>query len=67
MMDEQDPRLRFIDNPFRPRDLSPEQVDRIEQLSAALDFHRETGDRTMLEELGFAVGQATEQAVERSQ
>lgn len=44
---------RWTDNPFRDPNLTPEQVERIEARHKALRIYRETGNSSLLEEIGF--------------
>ncbi len=44
---------RFSDNPFRDPNLSPEQVERIEERNRALRIYRETGDTGPAEAVGL--------------
>ena len=36
---------RFTDNPFRPPNLSPEQVAKLDERMAAIRIYQQTGDR----------------------
>ncbi len=47
------PHSRFSDNPFRDPNLTPEQVERIEERNAALRLYRETGDMRPAVALGL--------------
>lgn len=44
---------RFSDSPFRDPNLTPEQVERIEQRNRALRIYRETGDEGPAIEAGI--------------
>ena len=44
---------RFSDNPFRPPNLTPEQIERIEERNKALRIFRETGDEGPAIEVGI--------------
>ena len=44
---------RFSDNPFRPKDLSPEENAWRDKRNEALRIFRQTGDKTMAQEIGL--------------
>ena len=44
---------RFSDNPFRDPNLTPEQVERVEERNRALRIYRETGDTGPAEAVGL--------------